>query len=82
LVVSSLGVDDVWLTALEKSRNYRSGFVTLPPVLLQKQAAVVLLLERALVFWSLAMDEHGWHEDLRGSSRRSVIPYIHGRMEL
>jgi hypothetical protein len=59
VVVSSLGVDDVWLTALEKSRNYRSGFATLSPVLLQKQADVVLLLERALVFWSLAMDERG-----------------------
>jgi hypothetical protein len=59
VVVSSLGVDDVWLTALEKSRNYRSGFAILSPVLLQKQADVVLLLERALVFWSLAMDERG-----------------------
>jgi hypothetical protein len=28
----------------------RSGFTTLPPVLLQEQPAVVLLLERALVF--------------------------------
>jgi hypothetical protein len=28
---------------------------------------VVLLLERALVSWSLAMDEHGGHENLRGS---------------
>jgi hypothetical protein len=34
---------------------------------------------RALVSWSLAMDERGGHEDLRGSSRRSVIPYVHGR---
>jgi hypothetical protein len=43
---------------------------------------VVLLLERALVSLSLAMDEHGEHEDLRGSGRRSVIPYIHGRTEV
>jgi hypothetical protein len=42
---------------------------------------VVLLLERALTFWSLAMDEHGGHEDLRGSDRRSVIPYVHGRTD-
>jgi hypothetical protein len=42
---------------------------------------VVLLLEEALVSWSLAMDERSGHEDLRGSGRRSVIPYVHGRME-
>jgi hypothetical protein len=36
----------------------------------------------ALVSWSLAMNERGGHEDLRGSSRRSVIPYVHGRTEL
>jgi hypothetical protein len=28
------------------------------------------------------MDEHGGHEDLRGSDRRSVIPYVNGRTEL
>jgi hypothetical protein len=60
----------------------RSGFMTLPPVLLQEQPVVVLLLERALVTWSLAMDECGGHKDLRSSGRRSVIPYIHGRTEL
>jgi hypothetical protein len=43
---------------------------------------VVLLLKGALVSWSLAMDEHGEHEDLRGSDHRSVIPYVHGRTEL
>jgi hypothetical protein len=36
-------------------------------------------LERALVSWSSAIDEH---EDLRSSGHRSIIPYIHGRMEL
>jgi hypothetical protein len=56
--------------------------MTLPPVLLQEQPVVVLLLERVLVSWSLAMDERGGHEDLRGSGRRSVIPYVHGRTEL
>jgi hypothetical protein len=43
---------------------------------------MVLLLEEALVSWSLAMDEHGGHGDLCGSGRRSVIPYVHGRTEL
>jgi hypothetical protein len=43
---------------------------------------VVLLLDGALVSWSLAIDERGGHEDLRGSGRRSVISYVHGRMEL
>jgi hypothetical protein len=60
----------------------RSGFTTLPPVLLQEQPAVVLLLERVLVSWSLAMNERGGHEDLHGSGRRSVIPYVHGRTVL
>jgi hypothetical protein len=36
----------------------------------------------ALVYWSLAMDECSGHEDLRGSGRRSVIPYVHRRTEL
>jgi hypothetical protein len=56
--------------------------MTLPPVLLQEQPAVVLLLERVLVSWSLAMDERSGHEDLRDSSRQSVISYVHGRTEL
>jgi hypothetical protein len=43
---------------------------------------MVLLLEGALVYWSLAIDERGGQEDLRGSDRRSVIPYIHGRMDI
>jgi hypothetical protein len=43
---------------------------------------MVLLLERALVSWSLAMDERGGHKDLRVSDRRSVISYVHGRTEL
>jgi hypothetical protein len=45
----------------------------------REQPAVVLL------FWSglrshkvLVMREYGGHEDLRGSGRRSVIPYVHG----
>jgi hypothetical protein len=43
---------------------------------------VVLLLEGALVSWSLAIDERGGYEDLCGSGRLSVIPYVHRRMEL
>jgi hypothetical protein len=43
---------------------------------------VVLLLEGALVSWSLAMDERSGHDDLCGSGHRSIIPYIHERMEL
>jgi hypothetical protein len=43
---------------------------------------VVLLLGTTLASWLLAMDERGGHQDLRGSGRRSVIPYVHGRIEL
>jgi hypothetical protein len=43
---------------------------------------VVLLLEGALISLSLAMDEHGGHEDLYGSGHWSVTPYVHGRTEL
>jgi hypothetical protein len=43
---------------------------------------VVLLLERVLVSWSLAMDERSGHQDLRGSGRWSVTPYVHGKIEL
>jgi hypothetical protein len=64
------------------SAKCRSDFTTLPPVLLQEQPTMVLLLERALVSWSLAMDERGGHEDLCGSDRQSVIPYVHRRTEL
>jgi hypothetical protein len=56
--------------------------MTLPPALLQEQPAVVLYLERALVSWLLAQDGHSEHSGLRGSGRRSVTPYIHGRREL
>jgi hypothetical protein len=60
----------------------QSGFTTLSPVLLQEQPDVILLLEGALVSWSLAMYERGEHGDLRSSGRRSVISYVHGRTEL
>jgi hypothetical protein len=66
----------------EEDQVEASDFTTHSPVLLQEQSVVVLLLERVLVSWSLAMDERGGHEDLRGSGRRSVIPYVHGRIEL
>jgi hypothetical protein len=38
--------------------------------------------KRALASWSFAMDERDGHQDLRGSGRRSVIPYVHERIEL
>jgi hypothetical protein len=47
-----------------------------------EQPAVILLLEGALVAWLFALDERGGHDDLRGSGRLSVIPYVHGRTEL
>jgi hypothetical protein len=43
---------------------------------------VVLLLERNLVSWSLAIVERGGHEDLCGLGHRSIIPYVHVRMKL
>jgi hypothetical protein len=67
---------------LAASFGCRSGFATLPSVLLPEQPVVVLLLERDLVSWSSAIDEHGGQEDLRGLGRRSIIPYVHGIMEL
>jgi hypothetical protein len=54
----------------------------LPPVLLQEQPAVVLLLEKTLVSWSLAINERGGHEDLCGSGHQSIIPYVHRRTRL
>jgi hypothetical protein len=60
----------------------QNGFVTLPPEPLQEQPTVVLLRERSLASWFLALGEHEGHEDLCGSGRLSVIPYIHGRTEL
>jgi hypothetical protein len=49
---------------------------------LQKQPVVVLLLEGFRSHEELAMREYGGHEYLRGSGRRSVITYVHGRMKL
>jgi hypothetical protein len=43
---------------------------------------VVLLLEGLRSHEVLAMREYSGHENLRGSGRRSVIPYVHRRMEL
>jgi hypothetical protein len=43
---------------------------------------VVLMWGRALASWSLALDEHSGHEDLRGLGRQSVISYVHERAEL
>jgi hypothetical protein len=62
--------------------KYQSGFTTLPPVLLQEHLTVVLLLEIALISWSLGIDECGGHKDLCGSDRRSVISYVHRKTGL
>jgi hypothetical protein len=56
----------------------RSGFMTLSPVPLQEQPAVVLLLEGLRSHKVLVIREYDGHEDLRGSGHRSVIPYVYG----
>jgi hypothetical protein len=43
---------------------------------------MVFLLKMVFVSWSLALDEHGEYQDLCGSGCRSVIPYVHGRIEM
>jgi hypothetical protein len=43
---------------------------------------MVLLWEMSLASSLLALGEHGGHNDLRGSGRLSVIPYVYGRTEL
>jgi hypothetical protein len=37
---------------------------------------------RHLASWLLALGERSGHEDLGGSDRLSVIPYVYGRTEL
>jgi hypothetical protein len=58
----------------------RSGFYDTFTGTATRAARCGSLLERALVSRMLAMDERGGHPDLRGSGRRGVIPYAHGRM--
>jgi hypothetical protein len=84
ITARSIKVSNIKQSFLNLSINEicRSGFATFPPELLQEQPVVVLLLEGDFVSWSLAMDEHNGLEDLRGSGRRSVIPYVRGRIEL
>jgi hypothetical protein len=60
----------------------RSGFTTLPPEPLSKKPIVVLLWERPIAFWLLALGECGGHGDLHGLDRLSIIPYVHGRTKL
>jgi hypothetical protein len=48
----------------------------------QEQPVVVLFWGRPLASWLLALGERGGHDDLRGSGRLSVIPYIYDRTEL
>jgi hypothetical protein len=47
-----------------------------------EQPAVVLLWGRHLASWLLALGERSGHEDLGGSDRLSIIPYVYGRTEL
>jgi hypothetical protein len=44
----------------------------------RSSTAVVLLLDGLRSHKVLVIREYGGHEDLRGSGRRSVIPYVHG----
>jgi DNA-directed RNA polymerase specialized sigma24 family protein len=44
----------------------------------RSSTTVVLLLEGLRSHEELAIREYGGYEDLRGSGRRSVIPYVHG----
>jgi hypothetical protein len=59
-----------------------SSFSTLLSELLEEQSVVILLLYGVLISLSLPINERGGHEDLRGLYRRSVIPYVHMRMEM
>jgi hypothetical protein len=60
----------------------RSSFMTLLLERLEEQSVVIFLLYGVLISLSLAINERGGHKDLRGLDRRSVIPYVHMRMEL
>jgi hypothetical protein len=57
----------------------RNGFTILS--LVQEQSVVVLYW-RGLKSLGFDMDEHGEHQDLRGSRHRSIIPYVYGRMRV
>jgi hypothetical protein len=56
----------------------RIGFMTLPPVSLLEQYRCDSFVGGAQIADELAIREYGGHQDLRGSGRRSVIPYVHG----
>jgi hypothetical protein len=43
---------------------------------------VVVLWGRSLASWLFAQGERGGHDDLCGSDRLSVIPYVQGGTEL
>jgi hypothetical protein len=57
-------------------------FVTFLWESLQESFVMVLLCGMSLASWLLALRECGGYDDLRGSDRLSVIPYVHGRTEL
>jgi hypothetical protein len=56
----------------------QSGFTTLSPVPLLEQYRCVSFVGGSQIAVELVIREYGGHEDLRGSGRRSVIPYVHG----
>jgi hypothetical protein len=60
------------------SAKCRSGFKTLPSVPLLEQYRCGSFVGGAQIAVELANREYGGHQDLRGSGRRSVIPYVHG----
>jgi hypothetical protein len=53
----------------------------LSPVLLQEQPAVVLYWRELKSLW-FTMYEHCEHQDLCGSGRWIMIPYVHGRIRV
>jgi hypothetical protein len=60
------------------ARQMSIGFTTLPPVPLLEQYRCGSFIGGAQIAVELAIREHSGHQDLRGSGRRSVIPYVHG----
>jgi hypothetical protein len=71
-------VADEWIRRPTPAPDCRSGFTTLPPVPLLEQYRCGSFVGGAQITEELAIREYSGHEDLRGSGRWSVIPYVHG----
>jgi hypothetical protein len=52
--------------------------MTLSPILLLEQYRCDSFIGGAQIVVELAIRKYDGHEDLRGSGRRGVIPYVHG----